>query len=581
MSAAVELAPYDFGRHTHLDGMAQHHRYAYHEPYAPGNGGHYAPEHQVPPPPVSQPRQLPRLPPMSTMIPPADHLSPSPVLPNGQDNHYYAARSRSYYSDYATPSPVGQTPPQLPLPSNNDHSLSVLGRRQSDIRHSPTIPSTPNDRSAEEMAHELRLRQMAPLHDSHGQNPAARSHLHYPSPRSRGGSLQHDAALPPISTAATATTASPAACPTTGPYSSSPAALPSIGGRTVAPPPPPHISRSPPSTHISTYPRQEPKSMSISNLLSTTTTSTPNNHQLHPEHTNSAPPSKLHTTTSTPSHHPVPPPPPPPPRQPTATTEYRITVRQQPCAARSCGFGERDRRVIDPPPIVQLTIHPSSSSSGKDGSSSSSLTRDEISRRLRHQFSVVHCSIWDERGERDMSSMPEDFRQQRRLMGTLVASPFVGLDDKGEEGCFFCFPDLSCRTPGTFRLKFALVVLDPAKMCSGERSAIVATAMSEPFQVYNAKDFPGMQASTLLTKRLKEQGCLISIKKGNEKRESGRKGSGDGGAGGQVNGKAHGGGTGSGREDDDDDDDDVDDENSSNAGRNNGDGERPRKKLKR
>lgn len=119
-----------------------------------------------------------------------------------------------------------------------------------------------------------------------------------------------------------------------------------------------------------------------------------------------------------------------------------------------------------------------------------------------------------------MSSMPEDFRQQRRLMGTLVASPFVGLDETGEEGCFFCFPDLSCRTPGTFRLKFALVVLDPTRMHHGERSDIVATAMSEPFQVYNAKDFPGMKASTPLTKRLKEQGCLISIKKGNEKSSS-------------------------------------------------------------
>ena len=169
--------------------------------------------------------------------------------------------------------------------------------------------------------------------------------------------------------------------------------------------------------------------------------------------------------------------------------------------------------MIDPPPIVQLTIH------------DPALSPDDVARRLRHQFSVVHCSIWDDKGQRDMSSMPEDFRQQRRLMGTLVASPFVGMDDRGEEGCFFCFPDLSCRTPGVFRLKFALVVLDPARMCSGERSAIVATVMSECFQVYNAKDFPGMQASTGLTKRLKEQGCLISIKKGNEgKRETGGKG---------------------------------------------------------
>lgn len=190
---------------------------------------------------------------------------------------------------------------------------------------------------------------------------------------------------------------------------------------------------------------------------------------------------------------------------PTGTSKYRIQVRQQPYAARSCGFGERDRRVIDPPPIVQLTIDDPDQS------------QDEISRRIRHPFSVVHCSIWDESGVKDMSSMPEDFRQQRRLMGTLVASPFVGLDENGEEGCFFCFPDLSCRTPGSFSLKFALVVLDPTHMRPGMKSQIVATAMSEIFQVFNAKDFPGMKASTPLTKRLKEQGCLISIKKGNEK----------------------------------------------------------------
>ncbi|KAL1843687.1 hypothetical protein VTJ49DRAFT_387 [Mycothermus thermophilus] len=575
MLAAVELAPYNFGRHTYLDGMAHQHRHGYHEPYAPGYGGHYAPERHVPPQ-ASQPRQLPRLPPMSTIIPPADTLSPSPVLPNGRDAPYYAARQRTYYSDYATPSPVGQTPPQLPIPSINDHPLSVLGKR-----HSPTLSSTPSDRSAEEMAHELRLRQMGSLHDPHGHSQAARSHLHYPSPRSRGGSLQHDNALPPMTTTATTTTSSSAPFPPAGPYSSPPA-LPSIG-RAVPPPPAPHIPRSPPSTHASTSsPRQEPKSMSISNLLSTTTTTTTsatttNHHHAEPVAVSSSPSKPLTATTTT-----LPPAPPVPPRAPTtATTEYRITVRQQPCAARSCGFGERDRRVIDPPPIVQLTVHASSSSSSKPSSSPNQLSRDEISRRLRHQFSVVHCSIWDERGERDMSSMPEDFRQQRRLMGTLVASPFVGLDETGEEGCFFCFPDLSCRTPGTFRLKFALVVLDPARMLSGEKSAIVATAMSEPFQVYNAKDFPGMQASTLLTKRLKEQGCLISIKKGNEKREAaGRKG-GDGGSRGA--GGDGGKGMGSGREEEDEEEEDVDaDEGSENVGGAAGEEKgRPRKRMKR
>ncbi|KAI0128491.1 velvet factor-domain-containing protein [Xylariales sp. AK1849] len=187
---------------------------------------------------------------------------------------------------------------------------------------------------------------------------------------------------------------------------------------------------------------------------------------------------------------------------------YRINVRQQPAAARSCGFGERDRRVIDPPPIVQLKIDDPNASP------------EEVNERLKWPNTVLHCTIWNETGDQDCSSMPEDYRQQRRLMGNLVATPFNGADENGEEGCFFCFPDLSCRTPGSFRLRFSLVVLDPTRLKKGDRTPVCAQAMSDVFTVYNAKDFPGMQASTALTKKLKEQGCLISIKKGNEKTSS-------------------------------------------------------------
>ncbi|KAI1417723.1 velvet factor-domain-containing protein [Hypoxylon sp. FL1857] len=187
-----------------------------------------------------------------------------------------------------------------------------------------------------------------------------------------------------------------------------------------------------------------------------------------------------------------------------ASSTYKLKVRQQPVAARSCGFGERDRRVIDPPPIVQVFIEDPKA------------TQEEIRAQLKFRFSVMHCTIWNETGDQDCSGMPDDYRQQRRLMGTIVSSPFVGFDENNEEGCFFCFPDLSCRTPGTFRLRFSLVVLDPNSV-PGSRTPVCATAMSDVFTVYNAKDFPGMRASTALTKRLKEQGCLISIKKGNDR----------------------------------------------------------------
>ncbi|CRK36728.1 hypothetical protein BN1708_007160 [Verticillium longisporum] len=205
------------------------------------------------------------------------------------------------------------------------------------------------------------------------------------------------------------------------------------------------------------------------------------------------------------------PPRPVPEPDPTLKDEYKIFIRQQPIAARSCGFGERDRRVIDPPPIVQLEIN------------NPKLSKEDISQRYRHQYYVVHCTIWSKDGTEDCSIMPEEYhRQQRRLMGSLAASSFVGKDENGIEGCFFPFSDLSVRTSGEYRLKFSIVVLNPAQGKMGKSSKIHSSAMTDVFTVYSAKDFPGMKPSTLLTRRLKEQGCLISIKKGNDKAGGGR-----------------------------------------------------------
>ncbi|RFU77426.1 hypothetical protein TARUN_4793 [Trichoderma arundinaceum] len=184
---------------------------------------------------------------------------------------------------------------------------------------------------------------------------------------------------------------------------------------------------------------------------------------------------------------------------------FELKMRQQPNAARACGFGDRDRRVIDPPPIVELLIK------------NPNFTAEEIRVYLRYESYVMSCAIYDESGERDSSYMPEEYQHQRRLMGSLVSTPFVGQDENGQEGCFFCFSDLSCRTPGAFRLKFTLMMIDPSRAGFVRHFPILAEIKSEPFKVYSAKEFPGMVASSSLAKRLKEQGCIISIKKGNDR----------------------------------------------------------------
>ncbi|KAI9879926.1 MAG: hypothetical protein M1830_006408 [Pleopsidium flavum] len=205
-----------------------------------------------------------------------------------------------------------------------------------------------------------------------------------------------------------------------------------------------------------------------------------------------------------------------------SASRYKLTVRQQPLAARACGFGERDRRVIDPPPIVQLTLADFDVNSPMDIS------------ELRYPFNVVHCTLLSSSSpSTDVTAItdPSSHRTTRRLMGTLVASPFVGGDPDAQPSssstdpnsnkpsqplsCFFIFPDLSCRTPGPYRLHFTLMRLGSEITLLGGRTQIVSSATSEVFQVFSAKDFPGMRASTGLTRGLKKLGAGVSVKKGN------------------------------------------------------------------
>lgn len=104
-------------------------------------------------------------------------------------------------------------------------------------------------------------------------------------------------------------------------------------------------------------------------------------------------------------------------------------------------------------------------------------------------------------------------------MGTLVASPYQAKDEHGIAGTFFVFPDLSCRSPGKYRLKFRLLRVDTGNMQVGATHGNVASIMTDVFNVYTAKDFPGMRASSGLLKALRRQGLNVGVKKGSESRK--------------------------------------------------------------
>ncbi|KAI7901618.1 velvet factor-domain-containing protein [Cokeromyces recurvatus] len=179
---------------------------------------------------------------------------------------------------------------------------------------------------------------------------------------------------------------------------------------------------------------------------------------------------------------------------------YELIVCQQPLHARMCGFGEKDRRPIDPPPIVQLIVRQEGQDMPVDVQT------------LQIPFFVLHVTLWsdDRSEERNIISNPP--KCTRVLMGSLVSSPSLLKNPQGEQGLYFAFPDLSIRTEGRYTLRFSLMKLVNSDFQENAKSKIVAQVFSDPFTVYSAKKFPGMTESTELSKTFAKQGLKIPIR---------------------------------------------------------------------
>ncbi|PLB54807.1 hypothetical protein P170DRAFT_25099 [Aspergillus steynii IBT 23096] len=282
-----------------------------------------------------------------------------------------------------------------------------------------------------------------------------------------------------------------------------------------------------------------------------------------------------HTTSSMPlgfekllNHSPSPSPPPslPPPRRPSSSSRYHLHIRQQPLAARACGAGDRDRRPVDPPPIIQMLLTDFDPHSDTD------------SDILQDPRFAVGCLLVPVSGSADLDAEPgvrENRLAQRDggggggqttplLSGKAFVSPFyVGADPDPDTApahpssieslyttaassasttstttttrttptdprhrhthhqhhrppphpsfqppaTFYIFSDLSVRTAGLYQLQFRLMNWGAVED-TGQSMGILAEAWSDPFRVFPAKDFPGMRDSSALTRGLKELGFV-------------------------------------------------------------------------
>ncbi|KAF3926446.1 hypothetical protein AA313_de0206548 [Arthrobotrys entomopaga] len=171
--------------------------------------------------------------------------------------------------------------------------------------------------------------------------------------------------------------------------------------------------------------------------------------------------------------------------------DYELYIRQGPERARVAGTKEKDRKPVDPPPIIQLKI------------------RDDTDPQQNYLQSPYYfmCTNLYPASETPKDNNGASSSYNQALAGTLVSSLHRLKDIDNTDGGFFVFGDLSVKVEGQFRLRFSLFEI------SSNEVHYIKSITSSPFTVYPMKNFPGMSESTFLSRSFGDQGVRLRIRK--------------------------------------------------------------------
>lgn len=229
---------------------------------------------------------------------------------------------------------------------------------------------------------------------------------------------------------------------------------------------------------------------------------------------------------------------------------------QRPAIGRK--FAKRDRRPLDPPPVVRLRMF-ELLDAGHQSEREVELSADEIdvSGLIAHidlfpvpppaegQFAPVFppppatmdlgflgsslsprpSSPSSRHSERHLGipTAPPTPSSSMPSTGSIFGSSFVHavhMDWRGEPVIFFVFSDLSVRLEGYFSLRYRFFDLFSRTVGSSD-VPIAAELYSGAFVVHSTKEFPGLQPSTPLTKHLSRWGVRVNLREGDRRRPGG------------------------------------------------------------
>ncbi|CEP15647.1 hypothetical protein [Parasitella parasitica] len=167
---------------------------------------------------------------------------------------------------------------------------------------------------------------------------------------------------------------------------------------------------------------------------------------------------------------------------------YELKIRQQPKRAKVSLANERDRRPIEPPPILQLYWE--------------NCSKEELKKCLQSPFYFTVANLVTEDNP-DTPLLPV----QDYMSGSTVSSLYRLRDIDNLDGGFFVFGDLAVKKEGKFKLKFSLFEIIEGQV-ENKR-----TILSDTFTVFIPKQFPGPVEATFLSRTFSDQGVKMRIRK--------------------------------------------------------------------
>ncbi|KAK6068418.1 VosA protein [Seiridium cupressi] len=174
--------------------------------------------------------------------------------------------------------------------------------------------------------------------------------------------------------------------------------------------------------------------------------------------------------------------------------QYQLRVLQHPKDGKVAVGKEKDRKPLDPPPLVELAVD-----RGPDSST-----------YLQSPYTMVLAYLEPASGkevsEKDGKAIGSN------LTGTTASSLHRVKNMENKDIAAFVFPDLAVKVEGSFRLRFVLMVMEENGMEVGTWLTITE-CYSDVFTVHSARSFPGMAESTSLTRMFADQGIRLRLRK--------------------------------------------------------------------